>query len=1360
MKRLIFILFCLITIFAKAQTIQYLGGPTTQIYIRGQLRIDTVVYLPLRDTTFTPSQVGAFIVKGAVPYLWTGLRWLQMSTGSPVWGTLSGTLSDQIDLQNALNAKQNTLTPGYGIKIATNTILFDSATIRKVDTITRLNDSTLNFTINGVSHSVLLRGTAAGGITSLVLNVPGTPFIDSVIFTNAGGHWSGNLILASQSANTVWSGPAVGSPAQPGFRALTTADLPTGIPNANLANSTITYAPSISGSDISISPLTVALGGTVTVAIPSAGPGARGALTAADWTSFNNKPISVNGQTGVVVTKNADSIKSYPVDTTTNRNNYLLTFDSANHKFILSAGASAGVSSVALTAPSFLSVAGSPITSSGTIALSLANQTQNKVFASPDGSTGTPAFRAILNADLPISGVTAGTYNSVTLNAQGIATAASNVGTGITSLNGLTGATQTFATGTSGSDFNISSSGTVHTYNLPTADATHRGALSTSDWSSFTAKQAQLNGTGYIKQSTTTSSYLTPTQVTADLNPFTTSLQGLVPPSGGGTVNFMRADGTWAAPGGASPANPTATVGFAAVNGSASTFMRSDAAPAADTSGGANSLKKAFLPLDLEATKTIKQEGFSIIHTNGGVVQFDSTKYTAAYTNPLVGAVIDSLSTYGNSITFGLNATVRPDSAYVGRLSRATGIALLNKGVSGASAAATIGLNYANINPGHHSLTTFCIGFNDLRNFGNSTNSFNQIVDAYSAAVVNQYITSYVSASNVAVTRYGTGWNTNWDAAGNAKGKTTSGAYNSVANDSAVTSVTGSAIGIGMIGQPGSGASCVVYVDNVKVDSFSMAQQAATATYTPMAKAYTGFSSGAHTVKLVNSGGSGLFIVDYIAALSTTLTQPFVAIDIPYLYFLGGAVASQSSKAKTDTVNNRLSNLMTAFKAQGFNVYHAITNNYYTGTLNVDLSSDSIHPNNLGHSRIYQSISAALSSASFSNGTLVFSNDAHFYGSQNGINQQIAYKQEMNLQTILVNGATLNTASGIYGSSTSFEMGNFSKLNIDSILFVTKSTKTVNVVGALQTSGASAGLLIGQRNGDTTKGHTFFGSNALLFRYDNYNTRAYAAEDTSMRTKLYNTPSNTSYNNLVPASTLEIGGNILGRALFAPLKIRGGVLMATPEADAIENDSTHLYYTNKTGTRYQLDQQSGTAAPFSDATAIIKNSSDATKLLKFDVSGFTTGTTRTWIWPNASGTVTGIATTQTLTNKTYQEPALQGHITTSLTTGNNTIAAGAGAGTGASVSLTGTDIAGIITVTTGTLPSTASGIATMNYSQSYGSQPFVILSAANAAAAALNGVSQAYVDDASSSTSQFTIEAGTTALTPATTYKWYYHVIN
>lgn len=59
------------------------------------------------------------------------------------------------------------------------------------------------------------------------------------------------------------------------------------------------------------------------------------------------------------------------------------------------------VTSVALSLPSFLSVSGSPITSSGTFTVSLASQTANTVFAAPNGSSGTPTFRALVAADIP-----------------------------------------------------------------------------------------------------------------------------------------------------------------------------------------------------------------------------------------------------------------------------------------------------------------------------------------------------------------------------------------------------------------------------------------------------------------------------------------------------------------------------------------------------------------------------------------------------------------------------------------------------------------------------------------------------------------------------------------------------------------------------------------------------------------------------------------------------------------------------------------------------------------------------------------------------------------------------------------------
>jgi len=57
--------------------------------------------------------------------------------------------------------------------------------------------------------------------------------------------------------------------------------------------------------------------------------------------------------------------------------------------------------------------------------------------------------------------------------------------TGITTLNTLTALTQSFATGTSGTDFNISSASSTHTFNFPSASATNRGLLTSADWSNF-----------------------------------------------------------------------------------------------------------------------------------------------------------------------------------------------------------------------------------------------------------------------------------------------------------------------------------------------------------------------------------------------------------------------------------------------------------------------------------------------------------------------------------------------------------------------------------------------------------------------------------------------------------------------------------------------------------------------------------------------------------------------------------------------------------------------------------------------------------------------------------------------------------
>jgi hypothetical protein len=71
---------------------------------------------------------------------------------------------------------------------------------------------------------------------------------------------------------------------------------------------------------------------------------------------------------------------------------------------------------------------------------------------------------------------------------------------GMVSLNNLTDQSQFITTGTSGTNFNINSSGDTHTFNLPIASATNTGKLSSTDWTTFNNKQPAGN---YVTLDTT-----------------------------------------------------------------------------------------------------------------------------------------------------------------------------------------------------------------------------------------------------------------------------------------------------------------------------------------------------------------------------------------------------------------------------------------------------------------------------------------------------------------------------------------------------------------------------------------------------------------------------------------------------------------------------------------------------------------------------------------------------------------------------------------------------------------------------------------------------------------------------------------
>lgn len=209
-------------------------------------------------------------------------------------------------------------------------------------------------------------------------------------------------------------------------------------------------------------------------------------------------------------------------------------------------------------------LSGGTISTSGTIALATAygdtinpyaSKTANYFLAAPNGSAGSPVFRAIVAADIPtlnqnttgtaatITGIYGGTITSSQIttglgftpyNATNPSGYTANVGT-VTSVAALT-------LGTTGNDLSSTvATGTttpVITLNVPTASATNRGALSSTDWTTFNNKTSNVG--------TVTSVGMTvPTGLTIGGTPITTSGTFALTLTGGYSIPTTSSQTNW-----------------------------------------------------------------------------------------------------------------------------------------------------------------------------------------------------------------------------------------------------------------------------------------------------------------------------------------------------------------------------------------------------------------------------------------------------------------------------------------------------------------------------------------------------------------------------------------------------------------------------------------------------------------------------------------------------------------------------------------------------------------------------------------------------------------------------------------------
>ncbi len=99
-----------------------------------------------------------------------------------------------------------------------------------------------------------------------------------------------------------------------------------------------------------------------------------------------------------------------------------------------------------------------------------------------------------------------------------------------------------------------------------------------------------------------------------------------------------------------------------------------------------------------------------------------------------------------------------------------------------------------------------------------------------------------------------------------------------------------------------------------------------------------------------------------------------------------------------------------------------------------------------------------------------------------------------------------------------------------------------------------------------------------------------------------------------------------------------------------------------------------------------------------------------------------------------------------------TFASGTGAGTSPTISVTGTDLALKLNVTTGTAPTGSNAvIATVTFSTAYASAPICLFSPGNAAAALLSGVTNPFI---TSTATTVVLNSGSSALSASSAYIW------
>jgi hypothetical protein len=193
-----------------------------------------------------------------------------------------------------------------------------------------------------------------------------------------------------------------------------------------------------------------------------------------------NLPDAGIGVTGLITGKSQTiaGVKSFTDNLILNSGSALRFYDSTSTNYIgLVAGSPAA--DLTFTLPDTDGSSGQVLRTDGSTTLSWVDKSVSVGQAPPASPQQGDLWWNTLDANLFIYYVdgSSAQWVEATTGANGGNYGGS--GSGITLLNGISFPDQTFEVGSSGSDFTISSAGSSHTFNLPTADASKRGLVST-----------------------------------------------------------------------------------------------------------------------------------------------------------------------------------------------------------------------------------------------------------------------------------------------------------------------------------------------------------------------------------------------------------------------------------------------------------------------------------------------------------------------------------------------------------------------------------------------------------------------------------------------------------------------------------------------------------------------------------------------------------------------------------------------------------------------------------------------------------------------------------------------------------------